>query len=224
MASDEKTISTETRARMYYDDDADLGLLDGKTVAIIGCGSQGHAHALNLQESGVTVVVGELPGPIWDKAKEAGLNVMETTDAAKQGDIIVMLVPDTVQPKVYESQIAPHIESGNALVFAHGFNIHFDTIQAPDDVDVFMVAPKGPGHIVRATYARGGGVPALFAIHQDPSGTAKDTAGNIHPQASARGRPVDPSRASVSEQIHSQTSSARSAHDQATRRQCEPFP
>ncbi len=183
MVNDEKakkaeggSVSTDVRARMYYDDDADLGLLKGKTVAIIGCGSQGHAHALNLQESGVDVVVGELRGPVWDKAVEADLNVMATAEAAKKGDIIVMLVPDTVQPKVYESQVAANLKAGNALVFAHGFNIHFDTIQAPADVDVFMVAPKGPGHIVRATYTKGGGVPALIAIHQDPSGTAKDMA------------------------------------------------
>jgi len=169
-------VSTEVRARMYYDDDANLDLLKGKTVAVIGCGSQGHAHALNLQDSGVKVVVSELPGPVWDKAKEAGLNVMKTPEAVKQGDIVMLLVPDTAQPKVYETQIAPYMKRKSALAFAHGFNIHFKTIVPPKNVDVFMVAPKGPGHLVRATYTRGGGVPALIAVHQDPTGNSKDIA------------------------------------------------
>jgi len=169
-------VSTEIRARMYYDDDANLDLLKDKTVAIIGCGSQGHAHALNLQDSGVKVVVGELPGPVWEKAKEAGLNVMRTPEAVKQGDIVMLLVPDTAQPKVYETQIAPYMKQKSALAFAHGFNIHYKTIVPPKNMDVFMVAPKGPGHLVRAMYTRGGGVPNLIAIFQDPSGTTKETA------------------------------------------------
>ncbi len=180
MADEEKgtqEVSTEIRARMYYEDDADLDLLKDKTVAVIGCGSQGHAHALNLKESGIDVVVGLRKGSkTWEKAEEAGLTVLETAEAAKRGQIIMMLVPDTAQAAIYENHIKPHLEAGDALVFAHGFNIHFKTITPPANVDVFMVAPKGPGHLVRATYARGSGVPCLIAIHQDPSGTAKDIA------------------------------------------------
>ena len=175
MSDETQELSAEIRAKMYYDDDADLSLLKDKTVAIIGCGSQGHAHALNLTESGIKVVVGEVPGSdVWEKAEQAGLDVMGTPEASEKADIIVMLVPDTVQPKVYETQILPHLTAGKALVFAHGFNIHFKTIQPPSNVDVFMVAPKGPGHLVRATYARGSGVPCLIAIHQDATGKAKD--------------------------------------------------
>jgi len=176
-ADEPQELTTEIRARMYYDDDANLDLLKGKTVAIIGCGSQGHAHALNLKESGVDVVVGLRKGSkTWAKAEEAGLTVVETSEAAKRGSIIMMLVPDTAQPSIYENHVAPHLEPGDALVFAHGFNIHFKTIVPPANVDVFMVAPKGPGHLVRATYKRGSGVPCLIAIHQDPSGNTKDLA------------------------------------------------
>jgi len=170
-------LATETRARMYYDDDANLDLLKDKTVAVIGCGSQGHAHALNLQDSGVKVVVGLRQGSkTWAKAEAAGLKVLETAEAAKQGDIIMMLVPDTAASEIYERYIAANLTPGKALAFAHGFNIHFKTIVPPTNVDVFMVAPKGPGHLVRATYTRGSGVPNLIAIYQNPSGKAKDIA------------------------------------------------
>lgn len=177
MAGETQEVTTEVKARMYYEDDADLGLLEDKTVAVIGCGSQGHAHALNLQESGVKVVVGLRKGSkTWDKATEAGLTVLETGEAAKQGDIIMMLVPDTSQAAIYEKSIEPNLKPGNALAFAHGFNIHFNTIVPPSDIDVFMAAPKGPGHLVRATYTRGSGVPCLIAIHQDATGNAKNVA------------------------------------------------
>jgi ketol-acid reductoisomerase len=177
MSNETQEVTTEVKARMYYEDDADLGLLEDKTVAVIGCGSQGHAHALNLQESGVKVVVGLREGSkTWDKATEAGLTVLETGEAAKQGDIIMMLVPDTSQAAIYEKSIEPNLEPGNALAFAHGFNIHFNTIVPPSDIDVFMAAPKGPGHLVRATYTRGSGVPCLIAIHQDATGNAKNVA------------------------------------------------
>jgi len=170
-------VSTEIRARMYYDDDADLNLLKDKTVAVIGCGSQGHAHALNLQDSGVKVVVGLRRGSkTWPKAEAAGLTVLETAEAAKRANIVMMLVPDTAQPRVYAECVAPHLGPGDKLAFAHGFNIHFKTIVPPKYVDVFMVAPKGPGHLVRATYTRGSGVPNLIAVHQDPSGNTKDIA------------------------------------------------
>ncbi len=170
-------LATETRARMYYDEDANLDLLKDKTVAVIGCGSQGHAHALNLQDSGVKVVVGLRQGSkTWAKAEAAGLKVLETAEAAKQGDIIMMLVPDTAAPEIYERHVAANLTAGKALAFAHGFNIHFKTIVPPANVDVFMVAPKGPGHLVRATYTRGSGVPNLIAIYQDASGKAKDIA------------------------------------------------
>ena len=164
-------------AKMYYEEDADLGLLKDKTVAIIGCGSQGHAHALSLQDSGVNVVVGEVPGSQpWQRGEAAGLKLMETPEAAKQADIIMILVPDTVQAKVYESQIAPYLEPGNSIAFAHGFNIHFKTIVPPENINVFMVAPKGPGHLVRSQFASGSGVPCLIAIEQDVSGNTKDIA------------------------------------------------
>jgi len=142
--------------KMYYDSDANLELLNGKTVAIIGYGSQGHAHALNLQESGVNVVVGLYEGSKSKaKAEAAGLKVMTTAEAAKAADIIMMLIPDEKQAATYKKDIAPNLEAGNALAFAHGFNIHFGQIVPPADVDVFMVAPKGPGHLVRRTYTEG---------------------------------------------------------------------
>ena len=148
--------------KMYYDNDANLELLNGKTVAIIGYGSQGHAHALNLQESGVNVVVGLYEGSKSKaKAEAAGLKVMTTAEAAKAADIIMMLIPDEKQAATYKKDIAPNLEAGNALAFAHGFNIHFGQIVPPADVDVFMVAPKGPGHLVRRTYTEGSGVPVL---------------------------------------------------------------
>ena len=164
-------------AKMFYEKDTNLGLLQGKKVAVIGFGSQGHAHALNLHESGVDVVVGLYEGSkSWDKVKEAGLEVATTSEAAKKADIIMILVPDEKQAKLYKEEIAPYLEEGNALVFAHGFNIHFKQIVPPSNVDVFMIAPKGPGHMVRRTYTEGSGVPCLIAVEQDYSGKAKDLA------------------------------------------------
>lgn len=163
--------------KMYYEKDTDLNLLKGKKVAVIGYGSQGHAHALNLHESGVDVVVGLYNGSkSWEKAEEAGLKVETVAEAAKAADIIMILLPDEKQAKIYNEQIAPNLEEGNALVFAHGFNIHFGQITPPAFVDVFMVAPKGPGHLVRRTYTEGAGVPCLIAVHQDASGKAKQYA------------------------------------------------
>lgn len=164
-------------AKMYYDGDAELGLLSGKKVAIIGYGSQGHAHALNLKESGVDVVVGLYKGSnSWDRAKEAGLEVLEVSEATKCSEIIMLLVPDTSQSKLYKESIEPYLKEGDALVFAHGFNIHFNQITPPTNVDVFMVAPKGPGHLVRRVYLEGKGVPALIAVYQDYSGKGKELA------------------------------------------------
>ena len=164
-------------AKMFYEKDTNLGLLQGTKVAVIGFGSQGHAHALNLHESGVDVVVGLYEGSkSWDKVKEAGLEVATTAEAAKKADIIMILVPDEKQAKLYREEIAPYLEEGNALVFAHGFNIHFKQIVPPSNVDVFMIAPKGPGHMVRRTYTEGSGVPCLIAVEQDYSGKAKDLA------------------------------------------------
>lgn len=156
---------------IYYDKDADLGRLGGKTVAIIGYGSQGHAHAQNLHASGVSVVVGlRRDSTSWQKAEGAGLKVAEVPEAAKAGDIVMLTLPDELAARIYREQIAPNLQAGNSLAVAHGFNIHFQAIQPPDDVNVFMVAPKGPGHTVRQNYEEGRGVPALVAVHQDPSG------------------------------------------------------
>lgn len=164
-------------AKMFYEKDTNLGLLQGKKIAVIGFGSQGHAHALNLHESGVDVIVGLYEGSkSWNKAKEAGLEVTTTSEAAKNADIIIILVPDEKQAKLYREEIEPYLEDGNALVFAHGFNIHFKQIVPPSNVDVFMIAPKGPGHMVRRTYTEGSGVPCLIAVEQDYSGKAKDLA------------------------------------------------
>ena len=161
----------------YYDHDCNLGLLDGKTIAILGYGSQGHAHALNLHESGVDVVVGlRKDSASWKKAEEAGLKVMEVDEAAKAGDFVMMLVPDELAADIYAEKVAPNLVEGNVLMFAHGFNIHFNQIKAPKDVDVIMVAPKGPGHTVRSQYLEGKGVPSLIAVYQDVSGRAKDYA------------------------------------------------
>lgn len=164
-------------AKIFYESDCNLGLLDGKTVAIIGYGSQGHAHALNLHESGVNVVVGLYEGSkSWAKAEAAGLRVMTAGDAAKAADFIMMLVPDERQADLYKNSIEPHLTSGKVLAFAHGFNIHFQQILPPADIDVVMIAPKGPGHTVRSEYAEGKGVPCLYAVHQDASGRATDLA------------------------------------------------
>ena len=165
------------KVKTYYNGDADLDVLKDKTVAVIGYGSQGHAHALNLHESGVNVIVGlREDSSSWNDAEEAGLKVYETSEAAAKGDLVMILIPDQFQKAVYEESIEPNLEEGNALLFAHGFNIHFDQIVPPEKVDVFMVAPKGPGHLVRRVFTEGSGVPCLFAIYQDASGTAKDTA------------------------------------------------
>jgi len=160
-------------AKRYYEKDADLSSLKGRTVAIIGYGSQGHAHSLNLRDSGINVVVAELPdSDNWKKAKAAGLNVMTAADAAKAGDVIMVLVPDHTQGVIYAKEIAPNMTAGKTLMFAHGFNIHFGQIVAPKDVDVSMIAPKAPGHRVRELFVEGVGVPALVAVHQDASGKA----------------------------------------------------
>jgi ketol-acid reductoisomerase len=162
-------------ARMYYDDDADPKALDGQTVAVIGYGSQGHAHAQNLRESGVDVVVGLAPGSKSRAlAEEAGLRVADVADAVRDADVIMIAVPDTVQKSVYDADIAPNLRPGQLLMFAHGFNIRFGRISPPENVDVGMVAPKGPGHLLRSVYRQGGGVPALFAVERDASGTARD--------------------------------------------------
>jgi ketol-acid reductoisomerase len=162
-------------ARMYYDNDANPRALEGQTVAIVGYGSQGHAHALNLHESGVDVVVGLAPGSKSRAlAEEAGLRVADVADAVRDADVVMILVPDTVQKRVYDADIAPNLREGQLLMFAHGFNIRFGRISPPDVVDVGMVAPKGPGHLLRSVYRQGGGVPALFAVERDASGTARD--------------------------------------------------
>lgn len=163
-------------AKMYYNQDINEGLLQGKTIAVVGYGSQGHAHAQNLKESGHNVVVGVRPGKSFDQAKEDGLEVKTVAEAAEQADIIMILLPDERQKQVYDEEIQPALKAGKSLVFAHGFNVHFGQIVPPADVDVFLVAPKGPGHLVRRTYEAGAGVPALFAVYQDVSGQAKDVA------------------------------------------------
>src|SRR5947209_4197714 len=163
-------------ANVYYEKDADLGLIADKKVAILGYGSQGHAHALNLKDSGIDVVVGLREGSKSKaKAEAAGLQVLPTADAVRAADIVMVLLPDTEQKKVYEADIAPNLVDGNSLAFAHGFNIHFDQIAPPAGVDVWMIAPKGPGHLVRRTYEEGGGVPCLVAVHNDATGKANQT-------------------------------------------------
>jgi ketol-acid reductoisomerase len=162
---------------MFYDDDADLHLLDGKTVAIIGYGSQGHAHALNLKDSGVDVVVGLRPDSSRvEKAKAHGLEVLEPADAASRGDLVMMLVPDELHAQVWESGVKDGIASGNTLLFGHGFSIHYEQIVPPPDVDVALIAPKGPGHLVRRQYLEGSGVPCLVAVDHDASGNALNVA------------------------------------------------
>jgi len=158
---------------VYYDKDADLSLLDGKTVSVIGFGSQGHAHSRNLKESGVDVIVGLRPGSASaEKAMEAGLEVATPAEAAARGDLVMLLVPDEKHRSVWESEVREGIEPGNLLLFGHGFSIHFNEIEAPEGTDVALVAPKGPGHLVRRQYTEGSGVPGLVAIHQDASGNA----------------------------------------------------
>ncbi|MBL8438782.1 MAG: ketol-acid reductoisomerase [Zoogloeaceae bacterium] len=163
--------------KVYYDKDADLSLIKGKQVTIVGYGSQGHAHSQNLTDSGVSVTVGlRKGGASWKKAEGAGLKVAEVADAVKSADLVMILLPDESQPAVYYSEIEPNLKEGATLAFAHGFNIHYNQIVPRADLDVIMVAPKGPGHTVRSTYKQGGGVPSLIAVHQDKSGKAKDIA------------------------------------------------
>ncbi|WP_252231184.1 MULTISPECIES: ketol-acid reductoisomerase [unclassified Clostridium] len=163
--------------KMYYEKDTDLNLLNGKTIAVIGYGSQGHAHALNAKESGCNVIIGLYEGSkSWAKAEAQGFEVFSTAEAAKKADIIMILINDELQAAMYKKDIAPNLEAGNMLMFAHGFNIHFDQITAPKDVDVTMIAPKGPGHTVRSEYQLGKGVPCLVAVHQDATGRALETA------------------------------------------------
>src|SRR5687767_14850910 len=160
---------------VFYERDADLGLLEGKTVAVLGYGSQGHAHALNLKDSGVSVVVGLRPdSKSRAEAEAAGLEVLDIADAASRGDVIMILLPDEKQAEVWENEIKDGIAPGNLLLFAHGFSIHFSQIEPPAGIDVGMVAPKGPGHLVRRQFTEGRGVPCLVAIHQDESGDARD--------------------------------------------------
>ncbi len=163
--------------KMYYDSDADMNVLSGKTITIVGYGSQGHAQAQNLRDSGCKVLVADLPGSAnWELAVSHGFEPVTADECVERSDIIQILVPDELQRELYESAIAPRMRSGQALVFSHGFNIHFGQIQPPESIDVYMVAPKGPGHLVRRMYEQGAGVPSLIAIHQDASGQARQLA------------------------------------------------
>ena len=164
-------------AKIFYESDCNLSMLDGKTVAIIGFGSQGHAHALNLHESGVNVVVGLYEGSkSWAHVESLGLKVMTTSEAVKAADVIMVLTPDEKQAAIYKNDIAPYLTEGKALAFAHGFNIHYKQIVPPANVDVFMIAPKAPGHTVRSEYKEGKGTPCLVAVYQDATGHCLDTA------------------------------------------------
>ncbi|MDR1646740.1 MAG: ketol-acid reductoisomerase [Zoogloeaceae bacterium] len=163
--------------KVYYDKDADLSLIKGKQVTIVGYGSQGHAHAQNLRDSGVNVTVGlRRSGASWKKAEAAGLAVAEIAEAVKKADVVMLLLPDENIPDVYKRDVEPNLKKGAALAFAHGFNIHYNQVVPKDDIDVIMIAPKGPGHTVRSEYLKGGGVPSLIAVHQDQSGKARDIA------------------------------------------------
>lgn len=161
---------------VYYDQDVKTDALQGKQIAVVGYGSQGHAHAQNLKDNGYDVVIGIRPGRSFDKAKEDGFDVFPVAEAVKQADVIMVLLPDEIQGDVYKNEIEPNLEKHNALAFAHGFNIHFGVIQPPADVDVFLVAPKGPGHLVRRTFVEGSAVPSLFGIQQGASGQARNIA------------------------------------------------
>lgn len=164
-------------ATIYYEKDVPVDVLKDKTIAVLGYGSQGHAHALNLRDSGYDVVVGLYEGSkSWQKAEDDGLTVKTADAAVKDADIVMVLVPDHIQKRLYNESIAPNLGDGKTLMFAHGFNIHFKHINPPANVDVAMIAPKGPGHILRDTYVSGVGIPSLLAVHQDVSGAAKDTA------------------------------------------------
>ena len=161
--------------KMYYDNDADLSVLQGKNIAVLGYGSQGHAQAQNLHDSGLNVIVGLRKGSRnWSNAEAAGLKVMTVAEACQAADLIQILLPDEIQAEVYQKEILPYLKEGDCLVFSHGFNIHFGQIVPPTNVDVFMVAPKSPGHLVRRMYVQGAGVPGLLAVYQDYSGKAKD--------------------------------------------------
>ncbi len=160
--------------KAYYDKDANLDVIKDKTICIMGYGSQGHAHANNLRDSGMNVIIGVRKGGSWKKAEEAGFRVLPPADAAKEADIIMILLPDELQADVYREEIGPNMKSGAYLAFAHGFNIHFGQIVPSPDINVFMVAPKGPGHLVRSEYKKGSGVPCLLAVHQDPSGNTRE--------------------------------------------------
>ncbi|MFC4353841.1 ketol-acid reductoisomerase [Chryseomicrobium palamuruense] len=162
--------------KVYYESDMNVNALEGKTIAIVGYGSQGHAHALNLRDSGFNVIIGLREGHSWDLAEKDGFQVFSVHEACFKADVIMMLLPDEKQRNVFENEIRQHLTSGKSLAFAHGFNIHFQQIKPPVDVDVFLVAPKGPGHLVRRTFETGAGVPALFAVHQDHTGSARDIA------------------------------------------------
>ena len=163
--------------KVYYDSDASLALLQSKKIAVLGFGSQGHAHALNLKDSGMNVVVGLRTGsPRWEKAKDLGFDVKSVEDASAWADVIMILLPDQNQKDVYDAEVAKHVSAGKTLAFGHGFNIHYKQIVAPADVNVMMIAPKGPGHLVRRTFLEGSGVPCLIAIEQDPSGNTKELA------------------------------------------------
>ncbi len=180
-------------AKLFYDKDCNLNELKGQTIAVIGYGSQGHAQAQNMKDSGLKVIIGLKEGSkSIEEAKKAGFEVYNVTEASKQADVIQILAPDTIQKELYEKEIAPGLKAGKSLVFSHGFNIHFDLIQPPKDVDVYMVAPKGPGHLVRRVFVEGGGVPCLIAIHQDATGKA-------HAKALAHASAVGGGRAGILE-------------------------
>ncbi|WP_137665648.1 ketol-acid reductoisomerase [Enterococcus hulanensis] len=162
--------------KVYYDEAVAKDALEGKTIAVVGYGSQGHAHAQNLRDTGHQVVIGIREGKSAEAAREDGFDVLPVAEATKKAEVVMILAPDEIQGALYENEIAPNLNEGDALVFAHGFNIHFDVINPPKNVDVFLVAPKGPGHLVRRTFTEGFAVPALFAVHQDATGTAQDLA------------------------------------------------
>ena len=162
--------------KVYYDETVTQDALQGKKIAVIGYGSQGHAHAQNLKDNGYDVVIGLRPGRSFNKAKEDGFDVYTVSEATQQADVVMVLLPDEIQGEVYNKEIKPYLEKGNALAFAHGFNIHFSVIEPPSDVDVFLVAPKGPGHLVRRTFVEGSAVPALFGVQQDVTGQARNIA------------------------------------------------
>src|SRR5690625_3749449 len=163
-------------ANIFYNGDINEGILQGKKVAVIGYGSQGHAHSQNMRDSGVDVIIGLRPGKSWDQAESDGFQVYSVKEATAQADVVMILLPDENQPTVYKNEIEPELTEGKALAFAHGFNIHFNQVVPPSNVDVFLAAPKGPGHLVRRTFEDGAGVPGLVAVFQDATGNAKEIA------------------------------------------------